>query len=271
MKTWQGIKVKMSIVMLFVFLSTFILLLISTFVAFNFYEPVDIIWLADAPIAHRGLHGESVPENSLAAFDAAIQGGYHIELDVRLTKDNVPVVFHDANTLRMTGVKHNLSQITLEMAKTLFLKNTDQTIPTLQEALEFIGGQVSVLVEIKAGLDQKLDKVVEVLKEYSGKFALQFFNPWVAAFFAQKMPNVARGMLYGGIGNNIPAFLLRLRDNVASMIARPNFVSYQKEYIHNMGYNAWRQNGLFVLGYTFKQSSLPTEFAPFIDNVIFDQ
>ena len=47
--------------------------------------------------AHRGLHDNETdaPENSMAAFRKAVDAGYGIELDVQLTKDRIPVVFHD--------------------------------------------------------------------------------------------------------------------------------------------------------------------------------
>ena len=56
-------------------------------------------------IAHRGLYdaAQGIPENSLAAFRAAAEGGYGAELDTRLTKDGVVVVSHDSNIRRMTG------------------------------------------------------------------------------------------------------------------------------------------------------------------------
>ena len=56
-------------------------------------------------IAHRGLYdaAQGIPENSLAAFRAAAEGGYGAELDTRLTKDGVVVVSHDSNIRRITG------------------------------------------------------------------------------------------------------------------------------------------------------------------------
>ena len=57
--------------------------------------------------AHRGLHSpdKSVPENSLAAFAAAVEADYGMELDVQLSKDGEVVVFHDDTLDRVTGVQ----------------------------------------------------------------------------------------------------------------------------------------------------------------------
>ncbi|HPE95084.1 MAG TPA: glycerophosphodiester phosphodiesterase family protein, partial [Bacillota bacterium] len=53
--------------------------------------------------AHRGLHGGDVPENSLEAFRLAVENGYGIELDIRLTKDGRVIVFHDDSLERVCG------------------------------------------------------------------------------------------------------------------------------------------------------------------------
>ena len=53
--------------------------------------------------AHRGLHGDGVPENSMAAFKAALDHGYGIELDIHLLKDGNLAVIHDASLKRTAG------------------------------------------------------------------------------------------------------------------------------------------------------------------------
>ena len=60
----------------------------------------------DRPIAHRGLHDRDagVIENSRSAFARAIEEGYAIECDVQLTRDGVPVIFHDDTLERLTGL-----------------------------------------------------------------------------------------------------------------------------------------------------------------------
>ena len=64
---------------------------------------MDIAWMTARPIAHRGLHDDARPENSLAAFAAGMEAGYPLELDVHLTRDNELVVVHDENLKRVTG------------------------------------------------------------------------------------------------------------------------------------------------------------------------
>ena len=66
--------------------------------------------------AHRGLFDNETyaPENSIAAIQKAVEAGYGIEFDVQLSKDNVPVVFHDASLKRMCGVEGKEWEYTIE-------------------------------------------------------------------------------------------------------------------------------------------------------------
>jgi glycerophosphoryl diester phosphodiesterase len=121
-----------------------------------------------AIIAHRGasLHA---PENTLAAFELALQQGIDgIELDVKLSADQIPVVIHDESVDRTTdgrGLVHELSLATL---KELDAGN-GQKIPTLDEVFASVGGQLLINVELTnytTKKDQLVDKVVEVIKKH---------------------------------------------------------------------------------------------------------
>ena len=100
--------------------------------------------------AHRGLHnGKDAPENSLAAFEAACQKGYGIELDVQLSRDGTVMVFHDYTLVRMTGCDKKLCELDAEELTALTLGESDQTIPTFAEVLSLVDGRVPLLVELK--------------------------------------------------------------------------------------------------------------------------
>ena len=72
--------------------------------------------LAQRCYAHRGLHDNATdaPENSMAAFRKAVEAGYGIELDVQLSKDRIPVVFHDETLRRVCGVEGKVRDYTFE-------------------------------------------------------------------------------------------------------------------------------------------------------------
>lgn len=77
-------------------------------------------------IAHRGLYNnkEGIVENTIKAFNKAIEKGYAIELDVQILKDGNLIVFHDDNLLRLTGINKRVYDSTLEYIKSVNLLNT---------------------------------------------------------------------------------------------------------------------------------------------------
>lgn len=154
--------------------------------------------------AHRGLSSQTAPENSLAAFRSAMDAGFGIELDVRLSKDRVPVVFHDRTLKRMCSVPKKVSELTIAELKKLRLKDTDEQIPTLAETLEFVGGRVPLLIETKLPkrhlwfhtLERRM---IPVLAGYNGEFLLQSFNRHSMRFLKRKLPDIPCGILSGGL------------------------------------------------------------------------
>ena len=94
-------------------------------------------WLTARPIAHRGFHDISrgLPENSLAAFEAAAAAHYAIECDLHPSADGVPVVFHDLSLERLTGDPRSVRDVTVAELGNLRLAGTSEWIPTLDELL----------------------------------------------------------------------------------------------------------------------------------------
>ncbi|MBO4323636.1 MAG: glycerophosphodiester phosphodiesterase, partial [Clostridia bacterium] len=137
----------------------------------------DNSWIINRPIAHRGLHGGEIPENSKAAYQNAIDNGYPIEMDIQLTFDGKLVCFHDDNMARMTGVNSFVWDKTLEEIRGMRLANTEEGIMTFGEFLSFVDGRVPLMIEIKttARYKEVAEKTVEALKDYKGEFAVQSF------------------------------------------------------------------------------------------------
>ena len=84
--------------------------------------------------AHRGLHGNGVPENSMAAFRAALEAGYGIELDIHLLKDGNLAVIHDHSLLRTTGCDRKIEDLTTQELTNYRLEGTEETIPAFSQA-----------------------------------------------------------------------------------------------------------------------------------------
>ena len=99
--------------------------------------------------AHRGLHSDGIPENSLAAFKLAAWKGYGSELDVHLMKDGGLAVIHDSLLKRTTGRDGRIEDLTVKALPYCHLEGTFQTIPTLQEVLEIYEGKAPLIIELK--------------------------------------------------------------------------------------------------------------------------
>ena len=184
-------------------------------------------------IAHRGLHNKDIPENSLKAFESAIKMGYIIELDIHLLKDNTIVVFHDDNTLRMTGVNKTLKNSTYDDIKNLKLNNTNQTIPTLQEVLKTINAQVPVIIELK--YDQKTglleNELVKLLDNYKGEFCIKSFSPLIIRWFKKHRPNYIRGLLINYKKKN---FFDKINlSKLIILLCKPDFISCSYKLYNN--------------------------------------
>lgn len=152
--------------------------------------------------AHRGLYGEKIPENSLLAFEKAVSAGIGIELDVRLSSDGVPMVFHDRTLKRMCGDSRQVLALTADELKRLHLDGTDMKIPTLEEVLELVDGRCRILIETKLPKryiwHKRLERsIIPLLKAYKGDYMLQSFNKYSVRYLKRKLPEVKCGILSG--------------------------------------------------------------------------
>jgi glycerophosphoryl diester phosphodiesterase len=196
----------------------------------------DISWLLDLPVAHRGFHAPGIPENSCAAFREAIRNGFTIELDVHLTKDNVPVVFHDDNLFRLTSYDKLIEECTYAEIRNLVLDGTNERIPALADVLGYVNGKVGLLIEIKrhprTGMLEEI--VARTLDRYSGKFAVASFDPQILRWFYRNRPSWIRGQISGGLkGKNLPVLHRFLVKNLlVIVISRPDFIAYEYRYLN---------------------------------------
>lgn len=191
----------------------------------------DIRWLFTVPIAHRGYHAPGIPENSIAAFHAAIQNGFSIELDVQATSDHILVVFHDDTLSRMTSGDKKISDCSFSEIRNKVLQGTEERIPSFSNVLDFIHGQVGLLVEIKPHPDVGVveDLLARELDRYAGTFAVVSFDPWILRWFYKNRPSYPRGQIAGGLrGKNFP-FLWRffLKNLLVNIISMPDFIAYE--------------------------------------------
>jgi len=200
--------------------------------------------------AHRGLHNmnptieklknlgnssvqqssaENLPENSYAAIKRAADLGYGIEFDVHLTKDDIPVVFHDDTLNRICGVKGNLRDYTFEELQQFRLLGTNERIPALTDILQMVDGRVPLIIEYK--VEKNADKLCRIcdsiLSDYKGLYCIESFHPLAVRWYKIHRPNIVRGQLSEDFTRkklNIPYFLLS--HLIGNCYASPDFIAY---------------------------------------------
>lgn len=187
--------------------------------------------------AHRGLfdNDSDAPENSLKAFQKAVENGYGIEFDVQLSKDKIPVVFHDLSLKRVCGIVGNVCDYTVEELKQFKLKNSEETIPTLAEVLEVVGGKVPLIIEYKMDIvDTKVCELGnELLKDYVGPYCIESFHPLAVHWYKKNRPDIVRGQLsqdYAKVPEKHKGIVFWVMKNLLTNVAtRPDFIAYKYE------------------------------------------
>ena len=177
--------------------------------------------------AHRGLHDGEKPENSLAAFKAAVDAGFGIELDVRLSSDGKLVVFHDDTLERMVGIRKRVDELTVSELSALRLGDSNEGIPTFDEVLKLVDGKVPLLVEIKEdkGNSAVSDTTAKTLSLYNGAFIVESFNPISLGNVRKQLPMTPCGFL--SCKHKAKSFTYFMLTNLLlNVICRPDFIAY---------------------------------------------
>ena len=188
--------------------------------------------LSDYRYAHRGLHNELAPENTLAAFQLAIDHGYGFELDVQRTKDNILVVLHDHNLKRTCGLDKEINELTYDQIKELKVFNSDQHIPLFEEVLTLVSGKVPMIIEIKQNSKDPTtcELTAKYLDNYQGAFCIESFHPYAVKWFKEYRPEWIRGQLAADFSKDDTKsiFLSFVLENLLlNFMTRPDFVAYE--------------------------------------------
>ena len=203
--------------------------------------------------AHRGLHGATRAENSLSAFRAAVEAGYGIELDVRLSADGELVVFHDDTLDRMTAETGRVDSRSFEELKKITLAGGNETIPSFEEVLRLVDGRTPLLVELKedAGKYAVTEKAVAMLREYKGSYIVESFNPLALGRVKKLAPEILRGFLSQNFLSQEKyrsATYFLLQNMLLNVICRPDFIAYRDK--------DWKSAPLRLVKKLFKPATL---------------
>lgn len=193
--------------------------------------------------AHRGLHNkkDGIPENSMAAFKRAVDAGYGMELDVQLSKDRIPVVFHDFTLERMTGQPGKVCDYTLEELKKFRLDGTDEQIPTFEEFLALVNGKEPFILEYKIEwMDFSVCPIVDaMLQNYQGRYIIESFNPLALSWYRKNRNDMIRGQLaekFSRKDGYKGALYFFLKHLMLNWMTRPDFIAYNHEHSSDLGF-----------------------------------
>ena len=235
-----------------------------------------------APIAHRGLHSAGTPENTLAAFRAAIDRGYGIELDVQPAADGVAMAFHDDDLARLAGVDGPVDAQPAAALGRMGLLGTAHTIPRLSEVLDLVAGRVPLLVEIKdrdgdmgPDVGPLEDAVIAALQGYDGDVAVMSFNPHAVARFRDRAPHLPRGLVTSDYAPaQWPELSAGTRDRLRGIpdyaALGCGFVSHQADALHMPRIAELKAQGARILCWTIRSPNAEARALRVADAVTFE-
>jgi glycerophosphoryl diester phosphodiesterase len=237
------------------------------------------------PLAHRGYHDRTAgrPENSRAAFAAAIAAGYGIECDVQLSADGRAMVFHDHDLGRLTPERGPVRQRSAAELGRIPLRGAEgEGIPTLAEVLRLVAGRSALLVEIKdqdgamgPAIGALEAAVAEDLRGYDGPVAVMSFNPHSVAAFAERAPDVARGLTTAAWHARdwplIPAHVReRLRGIPDYDRVGAGFISHEAKDLGRPRVAELKARGAAILCWTIRSAEAEAEARRVAHNVTFE-
>lgn len=238
------------------------------------------------PIAHRALHDitQGRPENGLAAIRAAITHGYGIEIDLQLSRDDQAMVFHDYHLGRLTAENGPVRQRTAQELGQIALSHGDgECIPTLQQVLDLVDGQVPLLIELKdqdgaMGTDLgPLERATaQALNSYRGDVAVMSFNPHAVALMAEHAPQICRGLTTCHYNAQDWGTLPEARRDHLRQIAdfdrvQASFISHNVTDLDNPRVQELHHAGVPVLCWTVRSAAQQTEAEKTAQNITFEQ
>ena len=226
-------------------------------------------------MAHRGLHGDGAPENTLAAFRAAVAHEVPVELDVHLTADGELAVIHDDDLQRVAGQPLRIRDASADDLRRARVLGSDEHVPTLDEVLDVLGGRVAVMIELKnlSGTAGPLEQAVnDRLGTYEGPACVASFNPRSILWFARNAPEVVRGQTASSFADvPMPAPVkAALRSMVANRWSRPHFLSYDLRDLPSDAVDRWRDRGLPLITWTVRTPADVDKARSVADNFIFE-
>ena len=229
----------------------------------------DLQWMIDRAIAHRGLHDVSkgIYENTLSAARAAVKGGYNIELDIQPSSDMVPMVFHDYELERLTSESGDTRTVAAHTLTKIFIKDTKDKIPTLEEFLNIIDGKVGLVIELKGRKNEDegfVAAIADLLSTYKGDAAIMSFHHHILRDARKIAPYLPLGLTAEGDERSYK------RHKRIAEECNVDFISY---YVKELGckfVQEFTQTGRKSISWTVRSKEDQAYSDKFVDQVTFE-
>lgn len=212
-----------------------------------------IEFLNHSIIAHRGIYNNiTIYENTLESIMYAVKNNLSIEIDVRLTKDNCLIIFHDNDGGRFLKLKDNINSLTKEEIDYI----SNYHIPMLEEVLNIVVGKVPIIIDVKD--DNKIirNKLCNILKDYKGEFAIQSFDYEAILFYKKNGFNI--GLLINS--NNI---------KMLNKILNVDFLSIKYDLLERSQIKLLKED-YYIIGWTINNRKDAEENIKLFNNLIID-
>jgi glycerophosphoryl diester phosphodiesterase len=206
-------------------------------------------------VAHRGIPIEA-PENTIASFQRAIDlGADAIEFDVRLTSDQIPVVYHYFQLDNFTSATGMIFDFTLEQLEDVevFCKNNPSSKPgrisTLEEILEIFGGHVGLEIHVQGPEPEAAEIIGATLKRFShlwDQFELTSYEPAMLLAFQEVCPGLARDLLFPRSESWMTLDIVRHQAIHVSRLAKARAVHLHPSQLSEKVVNALHNQGIEI-------------------------
>ncbi len=229
----------------------------------------DLKWMIERPIAHRGLHdvNKGIYENTLSAAQAAVDGGFNIELDIQPSSEMVPMVFHDYKLNRLTSERGDTRLMDAKTLTSINIKETDDKIPTLGEFLALVDGKVGVVIELKGkkGQDDGFVKsIADLLVSYDGPAVIMSFHHHILRDAREIAPDLPLGLTAQGHNGNY------LTHKEIAADCNVDFISYNVEELDCQFVREFTATGRPSISWTVRNKEDQAYSDKFVDQITFE-
>lgn len=177
-------------------------------------------WLFSMPLAHRAIYDSILPENSIESIEACVKNNVAIEIDITNYKGRLRCYHEDKICQKFGMVNSSADKIQLKDSV------------SLEQFIKIVDGKVPVIFDIKNMniFSRKMEKsIMNLLKNYNGKYVIQSFNPMVLRWMYKNYPEIYRGQIghsLNGLKKYIRNVLLTITNFVLFYFSKPDYILY---------------------------------------------